>query len=147
MARFFDFDKAWEERAAEQGAVDPVQVKMFGELWDLPVRLPAAVILRGARLMEGGDRVLSDRELIVLAADLVPGNVLDAWFARGIDMVQLADVLRELLPVYMGADGADPGEAEARGKPAANGSSGRSSKGGRRSRRTSPASTAATSTG
>lgn len=132
MTRFFDFDAAWAERRD----AEPVQAKVLGRIWDLPAVLPAAVLLRAIRLVEGGDRDLAPHEIIGLAADLVPRETLDQWLDLGIDVDQLADVLRTLLPVYMGTD---PGEAP--GPETVAQSSGQSSSTGQRSKPTSNAST------
>jgi hypothetical protein len=143
MARFFDFDAAWAEQAAKDGAPDPVEVRVFGETWELFPKVPAAAILLVARMMNGGERELSDAEAVQYLAHLVPEAVYGAWLDRGMDVDKIRDIARVILPLYMAADPeADTsGGAKAR---KANGSSPRSSPTGRRSKRTSPATTAST---
>lgn len=141
MGRYYDFDAAWAE--ASRDAPEPVRVKAFGREWALHAQVPAAAILIGARLMEGGDRELTDPEVIAFAQALLPEQVYEAWISAGVSVEQLRDVLAVIVPLYMGP-GEDQGEAEA-AQQEGSGSSPQSSPAGRRSKRTGSGSTASRS--
>ncbi|HLT68570.1 MAG TPA: hypothetical protein VKZ72_00305 [Acidimicrobiales bacterium] len=143
MGRYYDFDAAWAE-ATSKDAPEPVRVKAFGREWALHAQVPAAAILIGARLMEGGDRELTDPEVIAFAQALLPEQVYEAWISAGISVEQLRDVLAVIVPLYMGPGGDQEGEAEA-AQQEGSGSSPQSSPAGRRSKRTGSGSTASRS--
>lgn len=132
--RYLDFDAAFAEEVAE-----PITVKLFGEEWTLPASMPAAVPLQVSRWMAEGraDSDLTKGELINLAADIVPADILSAWRARGITSDQLGKVIMAIVATYMSGDEASPGEAQgpAAGAPTPSSGTGPSSK------PTSPAST------
>lgn len=143
-ARFHDFDAATTERDA--GVNDPVVVKKFGQTWELPARMPAAVPLRVARWQaEGRDQDdLTEGETLTLAADIIPGEILNAWLAKGLDLDELGDIVGWVVQQYADRDNEAaedaPGEATAPTEGAA-APSNSSSNDGPSSKPTSPAST------
>lgn len=140
--RFKDFDAYW----AEQGR-EPLRVKVFGEEHELPSELPATLSLRLVRMqmeVAAGARKNTDEvdvsEVEAIAEELFTKPVLEKWFAKGMGIDQLTNVLEWALSQY-GASG-----DEAEGEPEApEGTSTASSNGGRSSKRTSGGSTRSTS--
>lgn len=134
--RYVDFDAAFSEEDAT-----PLRIKLFGKEWELPATMPAAAVLRVVRWQADGrdvEQELSKSELIALAGDLVPQDVLTAWQAKGLDIDQLGHIVGWQMRQYQGLleDGEGPGEAGApHGAPSS------SSNGGDFSKPTSPAST------
>lgn len=149
--KFLDLDAALNEEAE---AAEPLQVRLYGQLWNLPGTPPAAVTLRLSLWFENGLIVdgkptseVTGAALTLLLADMVPKDVLDQWFAKGLGTDQLFILVPKILQLYrerglMGAGGAE-GEATAPKKGAAKAKStrGTSSNDGRSSKRTSKGST------
>lgn len=108
MGRFADFDASFEQQ-------DPLEVKLFGEVWELPAEMPAVVMLKIARWAAHGreSSTLTSGELLDLAADLIPADTLTAWTSRpeGLSSDRLGQILAWVMRCYMGS--ADPGEAPA----------------------------------
>ena len=150
--RFYDFDAAWEEHdARSEDSPEPIRVRLLGEEWELPGDMPAALVVRGARLAGGADRNLTLGEIIRFVSPMVPREILDRWLDEGMGERKLSWVLMRIIKIYMGLpltddeDGGESdevGEAEAGTEP----SSPESSPNGRSSKPTSPASTGSTST-
>lgn len=144
MARFHDFDAATDERDTE--ANDPVVVKKFGQRWELPGKMPAAVPLRVARWLADGrsDDDLTEGETLTLAADVIPAEILNAWLAKGLDLEELAEIVGWVVQQYADRDNEAaedaPGEATAPTTGAA-APSNSSSNDGPSSKPTSPANT------
>jgi len=110
--RFIDFDAVVAERDA---ARTPVRVRYAGKEWDLYPSMPAIITMRIVRwTAEGrsGDTITRG-ELLELAADLVPPDVLDGWHEEGIDNEDLGDLLRRVFQAYTTEDGGGLGEAQA----------------------------------
>lgn len=152
MARHFDFDAARAERQAE-----PITVTLFGKVWTLPATVPAQTVLVTARLLadladEHGDVDIKSLELTPgtvaeIAESCIPADVLSAWFDKGLELDDLAEVLKMVLEEWNVASAAmqtmEEGLPEAPAPRGANsnGSPGGSSTHGRSSRPTSPVST------
>lgn len=137
--RFIDFDAAWAE-----ASTDPLRVRLYGQEWELPGVMPAAVPLKIARMMADGREAtaLTRAETFDLAADIIPRETLDAWTAKGLDVDKLGDVITWVLRMYMGkVDPSGEGPAPEVGAPPS------SSNGGGMSPPTSDASTSSTSPG
>lgn len=137
MSRFADFDAAFAEAEARR---EPLQVRLFGQTWSLPAAMPAAVPLKVARWKAEGrsEDNLTEAELLDFAGDMIPGQVLDAWFAKGLDIEQLGPIVEWVMAQYMEAMPAGEATAPAGASP----SSTSPSNGGDSSKPTSPASTA-----
>lgn len=149
MDRFADFDAAFGP--ADGDPVEPVRIRLFGHVWELPGEMPAAAPLRVSRLMADGrsEESLTDAEVLALGADLIPGQVLDAWHARGLTLQQLEQIILWLIGQY-GQPTSPAGDAqgEATPPPPMVGDGPRSSSSsndGGWSRPTSPASTGSSS--
>lgn len=152
MARHFDFDAARAERRAE-----PITVTLFGQVWTLPATVPAQTVLVTARLLadladEHGDVDINSLELTpgtvaAIAESCIPAETLTAWFAKGLELDDLAEVLKTVLEEWNVASAAlttiEEGLPEGPAPTGANsnGSPGGSSSAGRSSRPTSLAST------
>lgn len=158
MARFADFDAARKERQAQR---EPLKIRLFDRDWTLPATVPAETVLIVARLIgdlrdEYGELSpgavetmdIRDEQLVAIAESAIPDDTLKAWFAKGLEVDDLGDVLRwamgewdvagqaekaDLDPEVPAPTGATPG-------PSASGSSTI----GRASRPTSLASTGST---
>ena len=98
-SRFVDYDAAFAEQEA---AAQPLTRKLFGKVWELPGTPPASVVLRLARLMADGrsETDLNDGELLLIAVDLIPGDTLEAWTAKGLDTPQLTLIIEDLMAEY-----------------------------------------------
>lgn len=97
--KYFDYDAAFAEEAE---ARRPLTRRLFGQVWELPGVPNAAVVIRLARLFADGrsEEDLTDGETLMLAADLIPGDILDQWLAKGLDVSQLAMILQDLMVAY-----------------------------------------------
>lgn len=119
--RFRDFDAFWAEQRRE-----PVRVKVFGEVHELPPSLPAAVILRLWRMMAAGrgEDEVSPAEVLALAEAIFGRERLDGWAAQGLTFDQLQDLLRWAMEVYAGGsgDGGKPAPRPMAGKATSPGS-------------------------
>lgn len=114
--RFVDYDAAFAEA---ENARKPLTRRLFGRDWELPGVPPAAVLIRLSRLTADGrtDDDLTAGEQMLLAADMIPKNVLDEWLALGLDTDGLALILQDLMREYgkyfTGDSGGAVPEAEA----------------------------------
>lgn len=102
MARHFDFDAGRSERRAE-----PITVTLFGQVWTLPATVPAQTVLVTARLLadltdEHGDIDIDALELTPgtvaeIAESCIPADILSAWFNKGLELDDLAEILKMVL--------------------------------------------------
>ena len=106
MSRFIDFDAARAERQRE-----PVVVRFHGRDWQLHTGLPARVMLDVIEAKAKGDDDVSDAMAIGMLRQLVPADVLDEWFALGLTVEELLDLVPLLMRAYKGGDEDEPGEA------------------------------------
>lgn len=109
--KYFDFDKAWEEREET-----PLIVKMFGKNWELPGQLPAGIMLDIMRLQaeSGPDAELSTAKQVSIMSEMVPKKILDKWLDLGLKMDQFGEVIITLAGIYAGRDPEEAqGEAQA----------------------------------
>ena len=149
--RFYDFDAAWEEHnTRSEDSPEPIGIRMLGEEWELPGDMPAALIMRGARLAGGADRNLTLAEILQFVSPMVPREILDQWLDAGVGERKLGWVLMQIIKIYMGlplTDDEDSGESDEAGEAEAGTgpSSPESSPNGRSSKPTSPANTGSTS--
>lgn len=143
--RYRDYDAAFAEL---NGEAPPIVIHLFGEDWQLPGDPPAAVVVRLARMIEDGrsEEELRDGELMNLAFDAVPREVLEAWLAKGLGTSQLALILEDVINAY-GAQLAPQDQAPEAPAPETGASTSSTSPWptGESSRPTSPASTPASS--
>lgn len=113
-AASFDFDAAFAAGDAPQ--LEPIRLTLLGQRWELPAAMPAAPTMKVARWMTEGraEDDLTNAEILALAADMIPGDTLNQWLAKGITMDRLGEVLVWVLGQYMQrtSDTAEP-EAEA----------------------------------
>lgn len=107
--RFIDFDRAIEEAAEE-----PVVVRYQGRDWPLYASLPAKPVLRLLRLQaEAGDGAsLTEGQIVEFMAQLVPGDVLDAWLEGGMTLDHMAQLLQLVMAAYRFGGGDSEGEAQ-----------------------------------
>jgi hypothetical protein len=152
VPRHIDFDAVRAERLAE-----PITITLFGQDWTLPPSVPAQTVLLVARLLsdmqdDHGDVDISGLELTPgtvadIAESCIPTPVLQGWFAEGLAVEDLGEILTMLLTEWNVAAAAritvedglpeQPAPTGANSDPSASGSSTT----GRSSRPTSLAST------
>jgi hypothetical protein len=108
MKRFIDFDASCSEAADE-----PLVVRFQGRDWTLYPALPAKPVLRLLRLQAAGGEELSQAEMMGFLAELVPGDVLDAWLDGGMTVDQMSRLLKVVMNAYRGGPGEAEGEAPA----------------------------------
>src|SRR5690606_31068835 len=116
MARFIDFDAFWEETKPEE--VEPKQIKVFGEVINLPATLPARIMLKAMRYQEDNNRGLGE-QMEAYIDDLklfVGADRVEQWLDRGIEAVQLVQIFTHNIgmhpPVAEDGDGKE-GNAKA----------------------------------
>jgi len=106
-SRFKDFDAYWAEQAQE-----PIRIRVFGQVEELPPSLPLAVMLRAQRIVAGrseGEEVPA-AELLGIAADVFGQERVERWAAKGMTIEQMMDVFQYVQAIYSGqapAEGAD----------------------------------------
>ena len=110
MAKFVDFDAFWEETKPEE--VEPKQIKVFGEVIDLPTTLPARIMLKAMRYQEDESRGLGE-QLENYINDLklfVGADRVEQWLDRGIEAVQIVQIFTHIIGLYLPA--AEDGDQE-----------------------------------
>jgi hypothetical protein len=108
--KYIDFDAAIAESEER-----PVVVRYLARDWELYPSMPAKPAFRLLRLQaEGlGEAQLGRAEMLAFMAEMVPGEVLDAWLDGGLTIEQLGRLLRLVFDVYQGdAEAGAEGEAE-----------------------------------
>lgn len=115
MDTYVDYDAAFAEAHAQ-----PLVRRLYGRDWVLPAVPPASVVLHIARLVADGrsETEFTVAELLSIAAELIPPDVLREWTDRGLDTDRLSFILTDLLNAYAPyfAGGSDP-EATTPGTP------------------------------
>lgn len=133
--RFYDFDAAFAE-LDEAG----IPFRLLGQVWQLPVDVPADVILRIQRLMgmvaemeaavakaqASGEPVEFDMDQVVaedlsyerIVRQMVGDELVDKWVERGIGYRMLQAVSQRLFAIYTGQDPDAEGEAPAANRAA-----------------------------
>jgi len=100
--RFKDFDSAWAETASA-----PLTVKVLGQEYKLPSKLPAKVILAIARAKYDTSNPNAEvplGEVMGLLEPFFGPGVLNEWADKGIDVDQLGDVFKWAMSMYQGVD-------------------------------------------
>lgn len=150
--RFADLD-------ALLGELDekPVEIRLYGRMWQLPASVPAKLVLRleraqayaAERLVAGADAEDPDEvpdteglDVFTVAHTVCGKDNVDAWLDEGIDDTRLWALIFRVLAIHRGHGDERPEEASA-GKPKApsRGRSGKSSRSSGPSKQTSGAST------
>src|SRR5690606_26455096 len=133
VAKFVDFDAFWEETKPEE--VEPKQIKVFGEVINLPATLPARIMLKAMRYQEDNSRGLGE-QMEAYIDDLklfVGADGVEQWLDRGIEAVQIVQIFTHIISMYLPA-AEDGDQEEGNGKAPATGETpkrqGRSSKTG-----------------
>lgn len=110
MAKFVDFDAFWEEAQPER--TEAKQIKVFGEVIDLPTTLPARILLKAMRYQEDDSRGLGE-QLETYIDDLklfVGADRVEQWLDRGIEAVQIVQIFTHIIGLYLPA--AEDGDQE-----------------------------------
>ena len=110
MAKFVDFDAFWEEAQPER--TEAKQIKVFGEVIDLPTTLPARIMLKAMRYQEDDSRGLGE-QLENYIDDLklfVGADRVEQWLDRGIEAVQIVQIFTHIIGMYLPA--AEDGDQE-----------------------------------
>jgi len=111
VSKFFDFDAFWAESMTE-GAERP-QIKVFGEVVDLPVVLPARIMLKALRNIGADDRSLGE-QIVEYVSDLelfVGKERVERWLDQGIEVSKLVDIFTRIIQMYT-SDLGESAEAE-----------------------------------
>lgn len=149
-AKRLDLDAALAELDEDD---EPLEVTLFEEKWLLPGSIPAAVLLRIQSWQEDGfvdDDGQPTDELTVgqclgLLRDMVPADILEEWFARGLTARKYARAVDHIMKSYSLVEQAEQmaaGKAGPRtGAKGTNRAGRRSSSTGRSSKPTSSGST------
>lgn len=103
--KFRDFDAFWSERKRE-----PLRLRIFGQDEELPPEIPAGVMVEMIRIQEktGEDGAVSMPDTIKLATALFGKERLERWYAHGLDIEQLGDLVTWVAREYNGANDASP---------------------------------------
>ena len=102
-SRFKDFDAFFAEQKRE-----PLRFRLFGEEHELPPALPAGVMLEILRLqaearLRGEDPATArvpDDAVLRMAEALFGRERLDALVAKGLDVEQMAEIIRWAVQAY-----------------------------------------------
>src|SRR5690606_20497594 len=110
VAKFVDFDAFWSESMPEEA--EPKQIKVFGEVINLPATLPARIMLKAMRYQEDNSRGLGE-QLENYIDDLklfVGADRVEQWLDRGIEAVQIVQIFTHIIGMYLPA--AEDGDQE-----------------------------------
>lgn len=108
-----DFDEAFA------AAAEPLRIRLFGRVWDLPATLPADTVLQASRHIDAGKidpAGLKEGELVELSVSLFPERIFKEWLAQGLTIDQLIELVDWAVRQYvrrMGVPGGPAGRAEA----------------------------------
>lgn len=111
MSKFFDFDAFWSEAMSEEA--ERPQIKVFGEVIDLPAVLPARIMLKALRNIEADDRSLGE-QIVEYVSDLelfVGKERVERWLDQGIEVSKLVDIFTRIIQMYT-SDLGESAEAE-----------------------------------
>ena len=111
MSKFFDFDAFWSESMPEEA--ERPQIKVFGEVVDLPAVLPARIMLKALRNIGADDRSLGD-QIVEYVSDLelfVGKERVERWLDQGIEVSKLVDIFTRIIQMYT-SDLGESAEAE-----------------------------------
>jgi len=115
VAKFFDFDAFWSESMPEEA--EPKQIKVFGEVIDLPTTLPARIMFKAMRYQEDNSRGLGE-QMEAYIDDLklfVGADRVEQWLDRGIEAVQIVQIFTHIIGMYLpAAEGGDGEEGNAK---------------------------------
>jgi hypothetical protein len=93
MSKYIDFD-----RMAREAANETVTVKVCDTEYQLPVQLPAGVILRFMRVQEGSQITIEDLEPGGIIADVVDiifgAGALESWLKKGITFDTITQIIQ-----------------------------------------------------
>ena len=89
--RYKDFDSFFEEQERK-----PLTFKMFGEEHELPPAMPAAIMLKMARLQQekGKDEDISEDQMASMAVDLLGDKLFEELCSKGLDLEQLEELIK-----------------------------------------------------
>jgi hypothetical protein len=90
-----------------------VVVRFSGRDWELHTGLPASVMLDVIEAKAKGDEEISDEQAIGMLRQLVPAPVLEAWFAAGLTIDELLELVPMLMRAYAGSGDEEAPEGEA----------------------------------
>jgi hypothetical protein len=125
--RFIDFDAARAERNDE-----PMRLRAYGQDFDLPAQLPAALFLDVVRMSaeRGDDADINGADAVRLLSRILPKDVLQSLLDRDdFDMDALIELTGMVMAAYQGESPA-PNRAARRHPPAAKSTRSRGSRAG-----------------
>lgn len=107
--RYRDFDAAFAENQKE-----PVTLKIFGKVEELPAAMPAIVILKLMRMQKeyGELGVVPEQELFDMATSIFGQGRLDEWCNKGLDIDQLGALLKWTMEQYRGGGNNEEGNEQ-----------------------------------
>lgn len=98
--KYLDFDAFWQERQTKR---EPIRVRVFGETHELRPSLPAAVVIKLARVMteaESPEEEITPQDLLDVAEGLFGKELLDKWTAQGMTIDQLEALVEFVMQEY-----------------------------------------------
>jgi hypothetical protein len=97
--RYRDFDAFFAEQQRE-----PVKLKLFGEVHELPPSLPAVVVLKMIRMQKehGSMARVPHADLTEMAVAIFGEERFDQWCKQGLDVDMLAELIKWTMQEYMG---------------------------------------------
>lgn len=93
--RYFDFDSFIAEAEGE-----PVTIKVFGKVEELPPSPPADLTLKVIRLQKQGVQNVEAQYLHDLAYGLFGEKRLNAWLKKGLTMQGLQALIQKTMELY-----------------------------------------------
>ena len=100
-SNFKDFDAFFNEMEKKPA----VQIKVFGDMYDLPSELPATPILQTYRASKTGDTQMSETMQMELAIEILGEENVEKWCKKGMTITQLVEVMKWAVQEYTGAAG------------------------------------------
>lgn len=110
--KYKDFDQFYAESKRQHPTL-----KIFGQVYQLPVALPALLMVRTIRLQkEHGDMASVPPEQLLEMATALFGDRFDELLEKGLDVEQMGDLISWAMEQYVGGDRQETG-GEGNAKP------------------------------
>jgi hypothetical protein len=96
----FDFDQFVREQTSE-----PVIMRVYGQIEELPAELPAMILLRVSDMQERGEKQTNMKDIFEMAYAVFSEQRVKAWLQKGMSINGLETMLSHAMQIYTGKMG------------------------------------------